>query len=55
MDYIIQLLEKEKKLLESDVREQDLMRKNMHQATLHFKNISDLKRAIKILRTKKSK
>lgn len=52
MDYAIQLLEKEKKLLESSIREQDLMRKNMRQASQYMKKISELKRAVKVLKTK---
>ncbi|MEH6307196.1 hypothetical protein RYH73_16230 [Olivibacter sp. CPCC 100613] len=52
MDYVIQLLEREKKELEVDIRQGDLMHKNMKQATQYFKNISELKRAIKVLRAK---
>lgn len=52
MDYAIQLLENEKKLLENNIREQNLMRKNMKQATQDMKNISELKRAVKVLKTK---
>lgn len=52
MDYAIQLLEKEKKMLESIIREQNLMQKNMKQAACYMKNISELKQAVKVLKTK---
>lgn len=52
MDYVITLLEKEKKILERKIREQDLMHKNMKQATLKLKNIGEIKRVLKILKAK---
>lgn len=52
MEYVIQLLEKEKKIIETQVREEELMYKNKRQATLYLKNISAIKRALKVLRTK---
>ncbi|PYF75126.1 hypothetical protein [Pedobacter nutrimenti] len=52
MEYAIQLLEKEKKLLERSVKEEDLMHKNMQQATQNLKNIASIKRAIKLLKLK---
>lgn len=52
MDYVITLLEKEKKTLERTIREEDLMHKNMKQATLKLKNIGEIKRVLKILKAK---
>jgi len=52
MEYVIELLEKERKHLERNVRDQDLMHKNMNQATLQLKYINELKRAVKILKGK---
>ncbi|WP_156142835.1 hypothetical protein [Sphingobacterium sp. SYP-B4668] len=52
MEYVIELLERERKSLERGVRDQDLMHKNMNQATLQLKYINELKRAVKILKGK---
>lgn len=52
MEYAIQLLEKEKTMLERMVIEEDLMRKNMSKATRSLKNIGEIKRALKILKVK---
>ncbi|MCL7986643.1 hypothetical protein M8998_01690 [Sphingobacterium sp. lm-10] len=52
MEYVIQLLEREKKVLETSIRDQDMLRKDMRKATLHLKNINELKRALKVLKTK---
>ncbi|MGO3241198.1 MAG: hypothetical protein ACTJFN_02095 [Sphingobacterium sp.] len=52
MDYVIQLLEKEKKVLEISIRDQDMLRKDMRKATQHLKNINELKRALKVLKAK---
>jgi len=53
MEYAIQLLEKEKRALEAGIREEDLMHRDMRLATQHFKNIGELKRAIKVLKVKR--
>ncbi len=50
MEFVIAILEKEKKTLESAIREQNLMMKDMRQATATLKNINDIKKAIKILK-----
>ncbi|WP_199756947.1 hypothetical protein [Pedobacter sp. KBW06] len=52
MEYVIQLLENEKKALERVLHEEEQMRKNMKQATKNMKNIGELKRAIKVLKIK---
>ncbi|SHG60982.1 hypothetical protein [Pedobacter caeni] len=52
MDYVIQLLEKERKMLEYTLREEDLMHKNMNQATQNLKKIAEIKRAVKVLKVK---
>jgi len=52
MDYVITLLEKEKKTLERTIRDEDLMHKNMKQATSQLKNISEIKKVLKILKAK---
>ena len=52
MDYVITLLEKEKKTLERTMREEDLMRQNMKQATSQLKHIGEIKRVLKILKAK---
>lgn len=52
MDYAIKILEKEKKIIEQQIRQEDLMHQNMKQATQYLKNISEIKRAIKLLKVK---
>ncbi len=52
MEFSIMILESTMKQLEMDMRGDDLMHKNRAQATLHMKNISELKRAIKLLKAK---
>jgi len=52
MEYAIQLLEKEKRVLETGIRAEDLMHRDMRRATQHFKNIGELKKAIKVLKVK---
>ncbi len=52
MDYVIEVLEKEKKVLEGSIRNEDLLHKDMKQATRYMKNIQELKRAIKVLKAK---
>ena len=50
MEFVIAILEKEKKTLETTIREQNLMMKDMRQATATLKNINDIKKAVKILK-----
>ena len=50
MEFVIAILEKEKKTLEAAIREQNLMMKDMRQATATLKNINDIKKAVKILK-----
>ena len=50
MEFVIAILEKEIKTLESAIREQNLMMKDMRLATANLKNINDIKKAIKILK-----
>ena len=52
MDYVIELLEREKKGMEVSLRELDLIHTNMRKASDYLKSISELKRAIKVLKTK---
>lgn len=55
MEYVIELLEENKKYLERNVIKTNLMQVNMQKATKDFKKINELKRAIKILKFKNSK
>lgn len=50
MTYALKTLEKEIKLLERNVREKDMMRQNMNDASLEFKKIAEIKKAIKKLK-----
>ncbi len=52
MEYVIILLEENKKRLERHVRDTSLMRIDMGQATQKMQQIGQLKRAIKILKQK---
>ncbi|WP_158500335.1 hypothetical protein [Sphingobacterium sp. ML3W] len=55
MDYVIELLEKNKKYLERNIRDNKLMQTNMKKATEELGQVSQLKRAIKILKLKNKK
>lgn len=55
MDYVIELLEENKKYLERHIRDNKLMQTNMQKATEELSQISQLKRAIKILKLKNRK
>lgn len=55
MDYVIELLEENKKYLERNIRDNNLMQTNMRKATAELSQISQLKRAIKILKLKNNK
>ena len=50
MKFVIAILQKEIKNLESAIREQNLMMKDMRLASANLKNINDIKKAIKILK-----
>ena len=52
MQYAIQILEKEKKMIERNIRKKDLMKNDMGEATQEFSRITELKKAIKILKIK---
>lgn len=55
MDYVIELLEENKKHLERHIRDSKLMHTNMRKATEEMAYIKQLKRAIKILKLKNQK
>lgn len=55
MKYVIELLEENKKFLKRNVTKTNLMQDNMQKATRELKKISELKRAIKILKIKNRK
>lgn len=55
MDYVIELLEENKKYLERNIRDNNLMQINMKKATEQLGQISQLKRAVKILKLKNNK
>ncbi len=55
MEYVIELLEENKKYLERNVVKTNLMQVNMQKATKDLKKVSELKRAIKILKLKNRK
>lgn len=52
MKYAIQILETEKKNIERNIRDNNLMQDNMKKATQDFSKITELKKAIKILKLK---
>lgn len=55
MQYVIQLLEAEQKSIDRDIRDNKLMQTNMKKATLQLSRLSELKKAIKILKLKEKK
>ncbi|MCL1650592.1 hypothetical protein M2T70_16645 [Elizabethkingia anophelis] len=55
MDYVIELLEENRKYLERHIRDNNLMQKDMKKATEELSQVSQLKRAIKILKLKNRK
>ncbi len=55
MEYVIELLEENKKYLERNVIKTNLMQVDMQKATRDLKKVSELKRAIKILKSKDRK
>ncbi|MGJ1262486.1 hypothetical protein [Sphingobacterium spiritivorum] len=52
MEYVLHVLENERKQLRKILYEEDLMRRNMRKATFAMKNIRDLEIAIKLLKHK---
>lgn len=55
MEYVIELLEDNKRYLERYIRDNNIMQKDMKQAAQQMGQINQLKRAIKILKLKTSK
>lgn len=55
MDYVIELLELNRKNLSRHIQDTNLMHANMKKATAEMAQISQLKRAIKILKLKNTK
>lgn len=55
MDFVLQVLAEEQKNLEKLLKDHDLMRTNMSLATLTMSNISQLKKAIKMIKNKSIK
>lgn len=55
MEYTIEFLEKERNRIEKHVRDHNLMEKDMGSASKELSRISELKRAIKILKLKSRK
>lgn len=55
MDYSIQLLEENRKYLERNIKQTNLLVTDMQSATLELNKLSDLKNAIKILKLKNRK
>lgn len=52
MDFVIEVLESEKKKIEAGMKQHNLMAVNMPKARLTMANIAQLKQAIKLLRAK---
>ncbi len=50
MEYVITILETEKRGLEKQLHEQNLMHRNMKLATNYMRKVKDIKRAIKVLK-----
>lgn len=53
MEYVIDLLKRNKKTIERHIKKDDLMQSNMPIAKYKLRKVSELKRAIKILKRKK--
>lgn len=52
MDYVIDLLKQNKKYLERHIKKVDLMQNDIHKATKELHRVTELKKAIKILKQK---
>ncbi|WP_164914208.1 hypothetical protein [Aquimarina sediminis] len=55
MKYVIELLEAQKKIIDYKVRDQKLMRRDMKMAVAELSKITEIKKAIKILKSKTNK
>lgn len=55
MDYVITLLEQEKKRIERHVRNTDLMQQDMEKAVRELTKVTAIKKAIKIIKLKNRK
>jgi len=55
MQYAIETLEKEKKSIERNIRNNNLMQADIRKATQELSKITELKKAIKILKIKDKK
>ena len=53
MDYAIDQLERAKRNLNREIKDNSLMVKDMNNASAKLKNVSELQKAIKILKMKK--
>lgn len=51
MEYAINLLQEHKKAIDKNVKSSDLMRKDISRASQELAKVSELKKAIKILKT----
>lgn len=54
MTYAIKLLEGEKVNIERSMKSEDLMRKDMKRATTEFRKITEIKMALKLLKSKRT-
>lgn len=55
MQYAVQTLEKEKRNLERNIKSNNLMQADMRKATEELSKITELKKAIKVLKSKNKK
>jgi hypothetical protein len=55
MDYVIDMLEENKKYLERHIKKVGLMQTDMRKATKELHRVTELKKAIKILKQKQRK
>lgn len=54
MDFVIALLQEQKKEIDRNIKRFNLLQKNMTKASREMSKVSELKRAIKVLKTKKN-
>lgn len=55
MEYVIEMLETKKKKLRREIINQNLMQKNIRKGTSELSKITEITKAIKILKSKKNK
>nr|WP_315028580.1 hypothetical protein [uncultured Chryseobacterium sp.] len=55
MEYVIELLEKNRKFLERNIRQTNLMKTDTNTAILELNKVGELRKAIKILKLKNRK